>query len=119
MSDLITINTNCLEEAIRCAICKNPIKTKRGCDGSCQYEKEMLSKVIDAVEGLAIEHQFGEWIPCSEKLPEKDGWYFGSKVIEGVRALNIFWYEDGGFFTSGEVKAWMPLPKPYRGDEAE
>ena len=62
MSDLITINTNGLEEAIRCTICKNPNRTERGCDGSCQYDKEILSKIIDAVKGLADDRTHGEWI---------------------------------------------------------
>lgn len=56
----------------------------------------------------------GEWIPVEERLPEKDGWYFGSKVLEGVRVQNIFWYEDGAFSTLGKVEAWMELPEPYR-----
>lgn len=60
------------------------------------------------------ERPHGKWIPVEERLPEKDGWYFGSKVLEGVRTQNIFWYEDGAFSTLGKVEAWMELPKPYR-----
>ena len=53
MSDQITIHTNGLEEAIRCAICENPIKSERGCDGSCKYDKELHAKIVEAVTGLA------------------------------------------------------------------
>lgn len=62
MSDLITINTDGLEEAIRCAICENPIKSERGCDGSCQYDKELHEKIVEAVEGIAEQRPHGEWI---------------------------------------------------------
>lgn len=62
MSDLITINTNGLEEAIRCAICENPIKSERGCDGSCRYDEKLLNRIIEAVNGCEAERPHGEWV---------------------------------------------------------
>lgn len=63
MSDLITINTNGLEEAIRCAICENPIKSESGCDGSCRYDEKLLKRIIEAVNGCIEEQKrpHGEW----------------------------------------------------------
>lgn len=56
MSDLITINADGLEEAIRCAICENQIKSERGCDGSCRYDEKLFKRIIEAVNGC-IEEQ--------------------------------------------------------------
>lgn len=61
MSDLITINTNGLEEAIRCAICENTMKTDNGCDGNCRYDKNTFDKVKEAVNGCIVERPHGEW----------------------------------------------------------
>lgn len=82
-----------------------------------------------------------QWIPCSEKLPEKDGGYlcqihsFYCDMIEVCRfSNNLFkvdkydFYEyrgrkkkkgfygyDGewGYYEINNVIAWMPLPEPY------
>ena len=58
----------------------------------------------------------GEWIPCSERLPEKDGKYlvtmskFGFKGITVSTAL--FSETTKTFYPS--CIAWMPLPEPYK-----
>ena len=68
------------------------------------------------------ERPHGEWIPCSERLPEKNGRYLTSCVSN----LTNRYYIDSIFFAYGEwdccngdVEAWMPLPEPYMegGDE--
>lgn len=61
MSDMILISKVGLYETIRCAICKNPNQTERGCDGSCQYDKELYEKITEAVMGLAEQRPHGEW----------------------------------------------------------
>ena len=66
-----------------------------------------------------------KWIPCSDRLPDKDGSYLTQNDFGGIRCLD---YADGWNCTrdylSGEiyreyelhsVVAWMPLPEPYRG----
>lgn len=57
-----------------------------------------------------------EWIPCSERLPEKDGKYlvtrrsYISKKPEVTTAIFVSttkeWYPN--------CNAWMPLPEPYK-----
>ena len=72
-----------------------------------------------------------EWIPVSEKLPEPPKGnqeldyspldvYLVSLNKEGY-PVRAFW--DGKDFGDGmfklDVKAWMPLPAPYKGKENE
>lgn len=53
--DMRLIYANPLDEAIRCAMCTNPIKSDRGCDGGCKVDEQMYKNVIEAVNGLIVE----------------------------------------------------------------
>ena len=68
-----------------------------------------------------------KWIPCSDRLPDKDGSYLIQNDFGRIKCLN---YADGWNCTrdylSGEiyreyelhsVVAWMPLPKAYEGEK--
>ena len=70
-----------------------------------------------------------QWIPCDERLPEKDDyksciecldgavWYF---TENGTMGLGYYykstkeWSTTDDLKTDGKVIAWMPLPKPYK-----
>jgi hypothetical protein len=64
------------------------------------------------------------WIPCSERLPEKDGHYLCSfkmpkridKIYVGL-AYRTYgrWYG----YMDNEIIAWMPLPEPYKEESWE
>jgi hypothetical protein len=63
-----------------------------------------------------------EWIPCSERLPEKEGHYLCSfKKANRIDSI----YVDLAYWTGGrwygylanEINAWMQLPMPYEVDE--
>ena len=65
----------------------------------------------------------GEWIPCTEKLPDPGTYvlvsYNGHVWIDHRDILEYIDYEDC-FYESGikirlckEKMAWMPLPDPY------
>ena len=77
----------------------------------------------------------GEWIPCSERLPE-DGenvlvWfeYFRYGEFNGLfQTCGISWTWKGRWsgFVNGEsgwhklkILAWMPLPEPYKEEGAD
>ena len=58
------------------------------------------------------------WIPCSERLPEKDGLYIVSVINDHNRRYSkTCWYHGHEkWFARQDVIAWMPLPEPYRED---
>lgn len=60
------------------------------------------------------------WIPCSERLPEKEGKYLVTdiKTVD----IDIFTHSENGtpmWFLSDNATAWMPLPEPYQKGEDE
>ena len=61
------------------------------------------------------------WIPVSEKLPNFNDIVLAStesdyddelRVIIMVYCAEYFWFD-------GKIKAWMPLPEPYKDIESE
>lgn len=81
----------------------------------------------------------GDWIPCSERLPEEDLWTGMGKQFSNSVLMTMYDKNDEdlivdyGHTTDGEwysetadeyiesiadwkVVAWMPLPEPYKGE---
>lgn len=89
--------------------------------------KEDAIKAVKALPSADVPH----WIPCSERLPEEDGQYLitvkykhVNDNYEDVYAEHGEWYEGRWdmfcFGHCGEVEdiiAWMPLPKPWKGEQ--
>ena len=86
-----------------------------------------ISAMIE--EAPPVTQKSGKWIPVSERLPEDKTYVLTTiKVPNRIAHTRSGWYE-GGFFhndngdtwkaTDMEVKAWMPLPKPYEPQESE
>ena len=98
--------------------------------GSVFYGYEEGVKFADAVNKLppvTPQSKTGHWIPVSEKLPDKEGYYLCS-VRYMYPPYNFFEPEkvkymddvtiqkfDGEF--NIEVKAWMPLPTSFEPQE--
>ena len=62
------------------------------------------------------------WIPCSEKLPEKEELVLvtvWNDVVIAWRNRYGGWESVEDMYEKGDVIAWMPLPKPYKGGEEE
>lgn len=71
----------------------------------------------------------GEWIPCSERLPDKE--YDTVLVFLDTNIFDIaVWHSQHGFRPwyaahyessppewDGNVIAWQPLPEPWKGEE--
>ena len=65
-----------------------------------------------------------QWIPCSERLPEKDGEYLAWIRYDRHEFMSIEDFECSGLLAQwnfegrndDEVIAWMPLPEPYKGE---
>lgn len=86
---------------------------------------EKLARYEDAEE----KNRLGQWIPCSEKLPDDESYILVS--FENCTMPDIARYEEndeGGTFYPGDdeksyssygifVNAWMPLPKLYREEQ--
>lgn len=67
----------------------------------------------------------GEWIPCSERMPEPGSWAIWCSIkgiIQVARwkedAIDHF-FPDQGFFNLEDAVAWMPLPEPWKGADDE
>lgn len=67
-----------------------------------------------------------EWIPVSERLPEKSGKYWCTFGVTNLTGSDYYTTESDAkkLFDDSEeyigwqsqnVIAWMPLPKPYKG----
>lgn len=101
---------------------------------------------VDRVWEIAYERGKEEalqWIPCSERLPDKDGDYlitydesyandYDYDRLVSIAPFEVaseafgYWYQRlgtngwvGEDWISIPVVAWMPLPEPYRGDDNE
>ena len=87
---------------------------------------EKLARYEDAEE----KDRLGQWIPCSERLPEKEDYFVITVAYKGSIFSDAGKYvigsEGQGEFHPGienfspysaigaKVIAWMPLPKPYK-----
>ena len=73
-----------------------------------------------------IEPDF-KWIPCKERLPEEMTRVLTTikmprtepKVRSGIYSDGFFMNDNGDVWRTAdkEVKAWQPLPEPYRGEQ--
>ena len=55
-----------------------------------------------------------QWIPVTERLPERNGYYL---VTGRQGAVNKRLYQDGYWYGNWTVFAWMPLPEPWKGEQ--
>lgn len=90
------------------------------CGGSCRY--------AELVKLIRKQPKVGEWIPCSERLPNPKGNEEFVRVevtIQGkeknVNMPAFYYYRIHKFFPWNiggsplkNVIAWMPLPEPYK-----
>lgn len=68
-----------------------------------------------------VKPRTGEWIPVSERFPEEDGEYLATiyDTDENHEYMDIAELTDGKWCYKPYilVKAWMPLPEPYKEDK--
>ena len=81
---------------------------------------ELLRELVALVEE---QPKVGEWIPCSERLPENpefgyQGYLVQNQYIE--EPYTAFWngssWEDIEGLNESDITAWMLLPEPYKAD---
>ena len=130
------IDADALIKQIEKNICEPCKKRKEDYNGvrcrACQYGDEM----DDIYDAPTIETQ--KWIPCSERLPEKNGRCLATRGLSaaggiwnrvyicnysdlmGLKKDKVFWQGNVGksdFEELEDVIAWMPLPEPWREEE--
>lgn len=68
--------------------------------------------------------EYGKWIPVGERLPDKPEVYsFDGYIVQSRNVIQPFfaywddreWIDDDDDVVDGVI-AWMPLPKPYKGE---
>lgn len=96
------------------------------CVGSEEYNKGWNACNKYWCNTIKRQPKVGEWIPCSERLPEEpeegltdinecDEYIVmieNAKIPTAINyAGNGEWYRDGYFY---DVIAWQPLPQPFQ-----
>ena len=84
--------------------------------------QEIFADCIKTIAILPSARSEPQWIPCSERLPDKKDDYLCS--YNGCAVVDICEYDpdrnewgffyDGGWKVVSNVTAWMPLPEPYK-----
>lgn len=105
----------------------NAIITEGRTVDSRYLESERILHESDAVEAISMLPSAEPWIPVSERLPEKNGLYLVTYVSGKANIdFSFFRMKKWHGLVNGEwtdywypVTAWMPLPEPYEGGDAE
>ena len=110
-----------LSDAVR-AVCKGCLKENPHCrhHWNCPMLTN-LSKLPSA------DRPRGEWIPCSERLPDEDTEVLVVDYNEAMQVCSVtsykgmpVWEDVYGYWHGIEVfDAWMPLPEPWKGADDE
>ncbi len=61
----------------------------------------------------------GRWIPVSERLPSENGCYLVSTTGANNDIIDIAYYTKEIWHKASHIKAWMPLPEPYRAESED
>lgn len=122
------------EQAIQIVIpMRNMMYDQNGCPIS-----DAVFALDKAIKALSTD-RLQEWIPCSEKLPNKSGEYLVTIIqnessfqqgitnvfIRSLAPANILYGKGFGEQMAWrqelweDVVAWMPLPKPWKGANDE
>lgn len=79
--------------------------------------------IVDAMTDWAIRTikampTMGDWIACSERLPEEDGYYLVTLEFDYGKEIEMGWLLDGEWINENShvTVAWMPLPEVWKDD---
>ena len=85
----------------------------------CNTLEEVVGLIESQPPADVPDTNVGEWIPCSERLPEKAGNYIVTS--KGCTWVAYWFYHTWWGIEKRcrwtDVEAWMPLPEPYKGVE--
>lgn len=92
---------------------KSALKALRPIMRKSDYFYEMLK----AIQDIPPAEPEQRWIPCSERLPEEDACYLVTTSGTNNDIIDIAYYTEGIWHKASRIKAWMPLPEPYKEGE--
>ena len=121
------IDTEGLDEQIRCEMCRNPMKTDRGCDGNCKYDEKLYESIMQILDGrmkpLPSAQPEQKWIPfksrplTEEEKEDHPEWDFildgkvpedGQRILVNVKyrgheavQYDEYYDDDGCYLDSG------------------
>lgn len=87
-------------------------------------EKEIKWTSESVISLLESAPKIGGWIPCSERLPDKDGEYICTQKIYNLsngklsgKSVELVEFCNGKWRRAKHLKviAWQPLPEEYHG----
>jgi hypothetical protein len=89
-----------------------------------------LHKTYDKILAIPSAEKHGEWIPCSERLPDTTGFYLctvnrDTPNVKTMKFELLVGDEYRWLLMNGTeafprfIIAWMPLPKPWEGANNE
>ena len=92
--------------------------------------EELSEKLHNLQMERSSQYYNGGWTPTTERLPENSGIYIVTREFnDGVESADLTdacyfdgtctWHNDnrvnhGRGYVSKKIKAWMPLPEPYK-----
>ena len=107
------------EEAIaELSVLYERLSNPKDCEDGCYSWED--GRYVEAVDIAIKTLEQTRWIPCSERLPKIEE---NPVLVTSMGLVGMGWYRNGDWLTSTnlpffDVVAWMPLPEPYRKDEA-
>lgn len=80
-----------------------------------------MTCIQDILRRLPSAQPEPHWIPCSERLPEKNCRCLTTNEAWGLFEVDWDAWIDGQWLLYPNEKpiAWMPMPEPYRGGDTE
>lgn len=89
-----------------CEDCKRDERT-------CDRQEYSMMDFCGWLDNAPTEQQ---WIPVSERLPEEDGMYEVTIIIDGDRSVDIDFFCLGYLWDDfgDKVIAWRECPEPYK-----
>ena len=79
------------------------------------YNKQSYIANIKKLPSVTPQQE--RWIPCSERLPEREGWYLTSLGDKTYGGADVDMYCKGWVKYGTHVLAWMPLPEGYKEED--
>lgn len=122
-------------ETLKDFVAEMPPVKPVACIAEIKFSKEDMQKLVnEKIKEITAELE-ERWIPCSERLPEENMACLVSvgklnfrqlamySDLMGIKDHKIFYQGNVGYADfediTEKVNAWMPLPKPYKGEKDE